>query len=65
VGEAYLDVFEPEPLAPDHPYWTTPHCYVTPHTAGGRHDQDTAVVRHFLRNLDAFTKGEPMVDRVV
>jgi phosphoglycerate dehydrogenase-like enzyme len=65
VGEAYLDVFEPEPLPPDHPYWTTPHCYVTPHTAGGRHDQDTAVIQHFLRNLEAFTKGAPMVDRIV
>lgn len=65
VGEAYLDVFEPEPLAPDHPYWTTPNCYVTPHTAGGRHDQDTAVVQHFLRNLEAFARGEPLVDRVV
>jgi phosphoglycerate dehydrogenase-like enzyme len=65
VGEAYLDVFEPEPLPPEHPYWTTPHCYVTPHTAGGRHDQDTAVVQHFLKNLEAFTKGEPLVDRIV
>jgi phosphoglycerate dehydrogenase-like enzyme len=65
VGEAYLDVFDPEPLAPDHPFWTTPNCYVTPHTAGGRHDQDTAIVKHFLRNLEAFTRGEPMVDRIV
>jgi phosphoglycerate dehydrogenase-like enzyme len=65
VGEAYLDVFEPEPLAPDHPFWTTPNCYVTPHTAGGRHDQDTAIVKHFLRNLEAFTRGEPLIDRIV
>jgi phosphoglycerate dehydrogenase-like enzyme len=65
VGEAYLDVFDPEPLAPDHPFWTTPHCYVTPHTAGGRHDQDTAIVQHFLKNLDAFGRGAPLVDRIV
>lgn len=65
IAEAYLDVFEPEPLAKDHPYWTLPNCHVTPHTAGGRHDQDTAIVKHFLRNLRAFERGEPMVDRVV
>lgn len=65
LGYAYLDVFEPEPLAPDHPFWTTPNCYVTPHTAGGRSDQDTAIVKHFLANLAAFQKGQPMVDRVV
>ncbi len=65
LDAAYLDVFEPEPLAPDHPFWTTPNCYVTCHTAGGRHDQDEALVKHFLANVAAFERGEPMIDRVV
>jgi phosphoglycerate dehydrogenase-like enzyme len=65
VAEAYLDVFTTEPLPAESPFWTLPNCFVTPHTAGGRHDQDTAIVQHFLRNLDAFTRGAPMVDRVV
>lgn len=65
IGEAYLDVFETEPLPPDHAFWTLPNCFITPHTAGGRHDQDTAIVRHFLRNLEAFERGGEMVDRVV
>ncbi len=65
VAEAYLDVFTTEPLPAESPFWTLPNCYVTPHTAGGRHDQDTAIVQHFLRNLAAFTRGEPMVDRIV
>jgi phosphoglycerate dehydrogenase-like enzyme len=65
IGMAYLDVFEPEPLPVDHPYWTTPNCFVTPHTAGGRHDQDSAIVQHFVQNLQEFVRGGPMVDRVV
>ncbi len=65
IGEAYLDVFETEPLPPDHALRAAPNCFITPHTAGGRHDQDTAIVRHFLRNLAAFERGEAMVDRVV
>jgi phosphoglycerate dehydrogenase-like enzyme len=65
IGEAYLDVFETEPLPTDNPLWQQPNCYVTPHTAGGRHDQDTAIVQHFLKNLQAFQRGEPMVDRIV
>ena len=65
IGEAYLDVFATEPLPPTHPLWTTPNCYITPHTAGGRHDQDTAIVRHFLANFAAFQSGQPMVDRIV
>ncbi len=65
LGAAYLDVFEPEPLDPAHPFWTTPNCYVTCHTAGGRSDQDEALVKHFLHNLAAFTSGGAMIDRVV
>jgi phosphoglycerate dehydrogenase-like enzyme len=65
IGAAYLDVFETEPLPPDSPFWEVPNCFVTPHTAGGRHDQDTRIVKHFLRNLDAFQRGGPLVDRVV
>lgn len=65
IAEAYLDVFVTEPLPPHDELWTTPNCYITPHTAGGRADQDTAIVRHFLQNLAAFERGEPMVDRVV
>ena len=65
LAAAYLDVMEPEPLPPDHPLWTAPNCYITPHTGGGRHDQDEALVRHFLTNLEAFTRGGPMTDRVI
>jgi phosphoglycerate dehydrogenase-like enzyme len=65
LGAAYLDVFEPEPLPPGHPLWTAPRCYITPHTAGGRADQDEAIVRHFLQNLAAFEKDAAMTDRVV
>ncbi len=65
IGAAFLDVFETEPLPADHPFWTTPNCHITPHTAGGRHDQDTAIVQHFLDNLAAFLRGAPLVDQIV
>ncbi len=65
VGEACLDVFETEPLPVEHPFWTTPNCLITPHTAGGRQDQDTAIVKHFLTNLDAFIRGATLVDQIV
>jgi phosphoglycerate dehydrogenase-like enzyme len=56
LGAAYLDVTEPEPLPPSHPLWTAKNCHITPHTAGGRHDQDEMLVRHFLKNLAAFER---------
>lgn len=65
LDAAYLDVTDPEPLPPEHPLWTTRNCFITPHTAGGRHDQDEALVEHFLGNLAAFERGAPLIDRVV
>jgi phosphoglycerate dehydrogenase-like enzyme len=62
---AYLDVTEPEPLPPAHPLWTAPNCFITPHTAGGRHDQNEALVEHFLANLAAWTAGQPLTDAVI
>jgi phosphoglycerate dehydrogenase-like enzyme len=65
ISEAYLDVFATEPLPVDHPFWTMPNCHITPHTAGGRHDQDTAIVQHFVANLQAFIEGKPLVNQIV
>jgi phosphoglycerate dehydrogenase-like enzyme len=65
LGAAYLDVMSPEPLPPDHPLWTAPNCFITPHAAGGRPDEYEALVEHFLKNLAAFERGEPLVDRIV
>jgi phosphoglycerate dehydrogenase-like enzyme len=66
LGAACLDVFVTEPLPPGSPLWTAPNCIITPHTAGGRHDQNEAIVKHFLANLAAFTAGGGgMTDRVV
>jgi len=64
LGAAYLDVTVPEPLPPEHELWTAPNCFITPHTAGGRHDQDEALVRHFLANLSRFEQGQELRDRV-
>ncbi|HEY5228352.1 MAG TPA: D-2-hydroxyacid dehydrogenase [Opitutaceae bacterium] len=65
IGAAYLDVTVPEPLPPSHPLWSTPNCFITPHTAGGRSKGDVELVRHFLANLACFENGTQMVDRIL
>jgi len=65
LGAAYLDVTEPEPLPVDHPLWSAPNCYITPHAAGGAHDENNRLVRHFLKNLEAFERGTELMDRIV
>lgn len=61
---AYLDVTTPEPLPPDDVLWTTPNCFITPHTAGGHKGEMERLARHFERNLRLFEKGEPLINRV-
>jgi phosphoglycerate dehydrogenase-like enzyme len=65
IAAAYLDVTDPEPLPADDPLWTTPNCFITPHTGGGHRNEKERQVRHFLDNLRRFERGEPLLNRVV
>lgn len=64
LAAAYLDVTEPEPLPPDHPLWTTPNCFITPHSGGGHSDEMDRLVEHFLENFRRFVDGNEMLNRV-
>lgn len=65
IGAAYLDVTAPEPLPPDHPLWTTPNCFITPHIAGGQQHEFVTLVNHFLENLARFERAEPLRDQLM
>jgi len=61
IAGAALDVFENEPLPPDHPLWRMPgRVILTPHVAGyspriaGRH------LETLLDNVGRFVRGEPL-----
>lgn len=65
LAAAYLDVFQQEPLPPDHPFWRHPRIRITPHVAALT---DTRLacqqIADKIRRLEA---GEPIsgvVDRV-
>ncbi len=65
IAGAYLDVTEPEPLPPEHPLWSAPNCFITPHTAGGHDAEFHRLAGHFLENLGRFERGESLLGRVV
>lgn len=62
---AWLDVTSPEPLPADHPLWSHPGVFISPHIAGGLQEESLTLLRHFLENLRRFEKGEPLADQIV
>lgn len=64
LGQAILDVCEPEPLAPDHPFWSHPRVTLTPHIASMT--QPETAVEAVMANIRRHREGLPMsglVDR--
>lgn len=62
IGEAILDVTDPEPLPTDHPLWRHPKVWLTPHIASMTRP-DTAAVA-VLDNMRRFERGEPLIGLV-
>ncbi len=64
IGFATLDVFDREPLPPDHPFWSHPRILITPHIASFSHPSSAAP--HVADNLRRAMRGEALdglVDR--
>jgi phosphoglycerate dehydrogenase-like enzyme len=59
---AVLDVFEHEPLPPEHPFWQTPNLLMTFHTSALHEPHD--MIRPFLENYARFTRGETLLHQV-
>ncbi len=60
------DVMDPEPLPKDHPLWTAPRVYITPHMSGGyragvNYDR---VIDVAVKNLTLAAEGKPPVHTV-
>jgi len=62
LSAAILDVFDAEPLAPDHPFWHHPRIMVTPHIASMT--QPETAVEAVLENLRRHREGLPLIGLV-
>ncbi|HUA77908.1 MAG TPA: D-2-hydroxyacid dehydrogenase [Acetobacteraceae bacterium] len=60
IAGAGLDVFETEPLPPDHRLWTLPGVLITPHTAGYGPHLDERRFAILSDNCRAFAAGKPL-----
>ena len=64
LGGAMLDVFQREPLPPEHPFWHHPFVVVTPHVAAQAIAE--LMVSQVIDNIRRIERGEPplgLVDR--
>jgi len=57
---AILDVFETEPLPPEHPFWEMENVRVLPHTTWRSEQVNSRQLALFLDNLGRFTRGEQL-----
>lgn len=58
IAGAVLDVFQQEPLPPDHVFWKTPNLLITSHTAALSFPEDITPV--FVDNYRRLLRGEPL-----
>ena len=67
IRGAALDVFEVEPLPPEHPLWQLDNVLLSPHTADHTADSHVRAMHFFLENLRRYRAGESLenvVDKV-
>ena len=62
LAGAVLDVFQQEPLPPDHVFWRTPNLIITSHTAALSAPEDIAPV--FIENYKRWIAGEALQHQV-
>lgn len=62
IAAAALDVFEPEPLPPDHPFWSHPRVVMTPHAASITIPSSAAP--QVAENLRRAQAGRPLINLV-
>jgi glyoxylate/hydroxypyruvate reductase A len=62
LSRAILDVTDPEPLPPDHPFWRHPRVFLTPHVASMTQPETAAPA--VLENIRRHQCGEPLLNVV-
>ncbi len=60
IAGAGLDVYEVEPLPPDHPLWGMPNAILTPHCAAASPRVPERHLETLLDNLRRFVAGQPL-----
>jgi phosphoglycerate dehydrogenase-like enzyme len=60
IRGAWLDVFDVEPLPPDHPLWSMDNVFISAHCADHTKDWLQDAVDFFVDQFERWRKGEPL-----
>jgi phosphoglycerate dehydrogenase-like enzyme len=61
---AAVDVTDPEPLPPGHPWWGLPNVLITPHVAASTSAQERRMLAFLRAQAERFTRGDALVNVV-
>ncbi|SVA90056.1 uncharacterized protein METZ01_LOCUS142910 [marine metagenome] len=65
LAGAILDVFNPEPIVSDSPYWNVPNLIITPHVSSDELESYIPLTLNlFFKNLELFLSNKPLVNQV-
>jgi D-3-phosphoglycerate dehydrogenase len=62
LGGVALDVFETEPLPPDHPLRTHPRALITPHMSYYSNESEPDLIRRVAQEIARGLRGEPLLN---
>lgn len=64
IAYAVLDVFEKEPLADGHPFWSMNNVIVSPHVSSHSSQYVVRALQIFSRNLNAWVEQKPLENEI-
>lgn len=64
IAGAALDVFEEEPLPPEHPLWDEPNVMISAHMAGDFKGWERALGEQFVANFQGWMQGKALFNQV-
>jgi D-2-hydroxyacid dehydrogenase (NADP+) len=64
ISGAVLDVFENEPLPPDHSLWQMDNVLITPHNAALTYNTNRKIIEILCENIRRFRQGQALLNEI-